>query len=297
MQNKKTITTIVFLILILAGFAASMGIFTNQGGGEYQIQSIRDQTVTIYGIGLYEHMSADVAIQGIAQDYITLFLALPLLLVALFWARSGSQKGQLFFAGVTSYIFLTYLFYMNMAMYNALFLVYVTLTGLSFFAMVLTLLSIDLKQLQAAYNSKTPIKFIGGFLMFNAICISLLWLSIVIPPLFDKSIVPVSVEHYTTLTVQAFDLSLFLPISFLAGFLLIRKQKFGYLLAPVYLVFLSFLMTALIAKIIAMALQGVNVIPAIFVIPCIALVSIGCAFILFRNINQKSKYGKRSESV
>lgn len=288
MQNKKTITSLVLLILLLAGFATSMGIFTHQGSGEFQIQSIRNQTVTIYGVGLYEHMSADVAIQGIAQDYVTLFLALPLLLVALLWARRGSQKSLLFLAGVNTYIFLTYLFYMNMAMYNALFLVYVSLTGLAFFSLALTLFSIKLDVLQTSYNTKTPVKFIGGFLMFNAICIAMLWLSIVVPPLIDKSIIPLSVEHYTTLTVQAFDLSIFLPLSFLAGFLLIRKQKFGFLLAPVYLVFLSFLMTALIAKIIAMALQCVNVIPAIFVIPCIAFVSIGCGFILFRNINQKS---------
>lgn len=292
MQNKKTNTTLVVLIILLAGFAAIMGIFTHQGNGEYQIQSIRNQTVTIYGVGLYEHMSADVAIQGIAQDYITLFVALPLLFVALLWARGGSQKSLLFLAGVNSYVFLTYLFYMNMAMYNALFLVYVSITGLSFFSLAMTILSIKLDHLQVSFNARTPVKFIGGFLIFNAICIAMLWLSIVVPPLLDKSIIPLSVEHYTTLTVQAFDLSIFLPLSFMAGFLLIKKQKFGFLLAPVYLVFLSFLMTALIAKIIAMSLQGVNVIPAIFVIPCIAIVSIGCAFILFRNINQKSSYGK-----
>ncbi|HET9571185.1 MAG TPA: hypothetical protein VFP20_07255 [Bacteroidales bacterium] len=289
MQNKKTITTLILIITILAGFAAATGIFSNQGPGEYQIQTIRNHEVTIYGKGLYQQMSADVAIQGIAQDYVTLFLALPILLLALIWARKGSLRSLLFLSGVTGYIFLTYLFYMNMAMYNALFLVYVSLTGLSFFSLILTLLSINKEQLSTAFHPKTPIKFIGGFLIFNAICIALLWLSIIVPPLLDKTIVPLSVEHYTTLTVQAFDLSLFLPVSFVAGFLLIKKQKFGYLIAPVYLVFLSFLMTALIAKIVAMALKGVNVIPAIFVIPCITMVSIGCGFILFRNINQNYK--------
>jgi len=297
MQNKKTITTLVVCIALLAAIAAAAGIFTNQGSGQYEFKTIHDQSVTIYGKGLYQHMSADVAIQGIAQDYVTLFLSIPLLLLSLFWARRGSLKGKFVLAGTIGYIFLTYLFYMNMAMYNALFLVYVSLTGLTFFALVLTLLSININQLPQVFSKLVPTKFIGGFLIFNASCIALLWLSVVVPPLIDKTIVPLSVQHYTTLTVQAFDLSLFLPISFVSGLLLIKKHKFGFLMAPVYLVFLSLLMTALIAKIVAMAFAGVNVVPAIVIIPCIALVSIGCVFILINNINRTNNYGKLKNSI
>lgn len=285
MQYKKTISTLVTCIALLASIAAAVGIFTSQGSGSYEFKTIHGQTVTIYGKGLYRHMSADVAIQGIAQDYITLFLAAPLLLMALFWARRGSLKGKFILAGTLGYVFLTYLFYMNMAMYNSFFLVYVCLTGLSFFALALTLLSININQIPQVFSKPVPIKFIGGFLIFNSLCITLLWLSVVVPPLVDKTIVPLAVQHYTTLTVQAFDLSLFLPISFVSGLLLIKKHKFGFLMAPVYLVFLSLLMTALIAKIVAMALAGVNVIPAIVIIPFIALISIGCGFILIKNIN------------
>jgi hypothetical protein len=289
MKNKKTITILVLLTALLAAIAAAAGIFTNEGDGLYEFQSIHDQTVTIYGKGLYRHMTADVAIQGIAQDYITLFLAIPLLLLSLIWSRRGSLKGRFILAGTIGYIFLTYLFYTNMVIYNQLFLVYVSLTGLSFFALVLTLLSITIHQLPQLFNKPLPTKFIGGFLIFNAVVIALLWLSVIVPPLIDKTIVPLSVQHYTTLTVQAFDLSLFLPVSFVSGLLLIRKHTYGFLMAPVYLVFLSLLMSALIAKIAAMAMAGVNVVPAIVIIPFITLVSIGCSFILINNINQNNE--------
>jgi hypothetical protein len=39
--------------------------------------SIRGENITIYGKGIYQHMAADVAIQGIAQDYVTLFMGVP----------------------------------------------------------------------------------------------------------------------------------------------------------------------------------------------------------------------------
>jgi hypothetical protein len=286
MQNKKHITVLVILITTLSVIATVAGIFSTGGSGRYEYESIRGQSVTIYGEGLYKHMTADVAIQGIAQDYVTLLLAIPFLLLAFIRLKTQSLKWKFIFAGILSYIFLTYLFYMNMAMYNSMFLVYIALTGLSFFALILILLSIETDRLSETFHKNTPVRFIGGFLIFNALVITLLWLSVIVPPLLDKTIVPLAVQHYTTLNVQAFDLSLFLPISFVAGLLLGRKNKFGYLIAPVYLVFLSLLMTALIAKIIAMAMTGVNVFPAIIIIPCIALAAIVCGVILIKNINE-----------
>ena len=55
---------------------------------------------------------------------------------------------------------------------------------------------------------------------------------------------------------------------------------------PVTLVLLPLLMTALTAKIIAMAMTGVNVIPAVFIIPAILIISIICSLLLLRNINE-----------
>lgn len=284
MQNKKIITILVVLIVLLAVVATVAGIFSTGGSGAYEYMSIRGQTVTIYGVGLYRHMSADVAIQGIAQDYVTLFVAIPFLLFALYRFRIHSLTGKYLLSGVMAYVFLTYLFYMNMAMYNAMFLVYVALTGLSFFAFILTILTFETGQLPRVFKEKTPVKSIGGFLMFNAVIIALLWLGVIIPPLLDKTIVPLAVEHYTTLNVQAFDLSLFLPFSFVAGLLLVRKSKFGYLFAPVYLIFLSFLMLALVAKLIAMAMEGVDVIPAIVIIPCFLILSVISSMALLNRI-------------
>lgn len=286
MKNKKVISVLVIIVAIMAIIAASAGIFSHGGNGHYDYQSIRGKMVTVYGDGLYRHMSADVAIQGIAQDYVTLFLAVPLLLISLIFAIKGSLRSRFLLAGILNYFLLTYLFYLEMAMYNEMFLAYVILTGTSFFALVLLLLNFNIQKLPVLFNSNIPVKFIGGFLIFNSIAIALLWLSVVIPPLFDGSVIPDAVQHYTTLTVQGLDLAIFLPISFVSGFLLIKKKPYGYLMSTVTLVFLPMLMTALTTKIIAMALEGVNVIPAVFIIPSILTISIVCSLILLKNIKK-----------
>ena len=275
------------MIVLLAIIAASLGIFSTGGPGPYEIETVRGETVTVHGQGLYKHMSMDVAPQGIAQDYITLFLAVPLLLVSLVWARKGSVKGRFLLAGTLGYFLVTYLFYLVMGMYNILFLGYAALLALSFFAFIQTLLSFEVGHLVGHFEKSTPTKFAGGFLIFNSVAIGFMWLGVVVPPLLDGTIIPQQVEHYTTLIVQGLDLGLLLPLAFVSGWLFIKKRPFGYLLAPVYLVFLSILMTALTAKVIAMGLLGQNIIPAIVIIPLFALIAIGCSILIFKNIKKE----------
>lgn len=83
-------------------------------------------------------------------------------------------------------------------------------------------------------------------------------MNIIVPPLIQGTIYPPELNHYTTLIVQGFDLGLLLPISFIVGLFLIKKKPMGYLYATTYIIFLSILMTALTAKIIAMGKNGVN---------------------------------------
>ena len=286
MRHKFIVTQLSILIAVLAALAAYTGIYSGGGPGPHSIESVRGETVIIYGEGLYRDMSLEVAPQGIAQDYVTLFIAIPLLLLALAWARSGSLKGRFLLSGILGYFLVTYLFYLVMGMYNALFLIYVALLSASFFAFVLMMLSFEPGSLPDRFRRETPVVTTGGFLIFQCIVIAFMWLGIVIPPLISGEIIPKQVEHYTTLIVQGLDLALLLPIGIVAGVLFIRRKPYGYLMAPVYFVFLSLLMLALIAKVIAMWSMGENVVPAIFIIPAFGLVALICTLFIFNNIKE-----------
>jgi len=286
-RYKKPITLLVILIALLATIASLTGILSSGGSGSYHYQSIRGETVKIYGKGLYRHMSAEVAPQGIAQDYVTLCLGIPLLIFAIIWARKGSLKGRLLLTGIVGYFLVTYLFYTVMGMYNLLFMAYVLLMGASFYAFMLLLFSFDRDEVKLSFRPANPVRWTGGFLIFISLSIAMLWLSIVIPPLIDGTVIPVQVEHYTTLIVQGLDLGILLPAGFISGTLFLKKQTIGYLLAPVYLVFLSLLMTALTAKVIAMYTLGYNVIPVILIIPSFNLFTLVAAYNILKAIKHE----------
>lgn len=284
MKHKKTINILVLLIAIVAIITTTFGIFSNHGNSQYEYRSIRGKNITIYGKGIYQHMSADVAIQGIAQDYVTLFIGIPILLVALYFARKGSIRGRFVLSGTVGYFLLTYLFYTAMAMYNVMFLAYVFLLSTSFFTFILTLFSFDIAKIKDLFRSEKLPRFAGFFLVINGAIVALLWLSIVLPPLLDGSIFPKELQHYTTLIVQGFDLGLFLPMAFVSGILALKKNPYGYLFTTIYVIFLSLLMTALTSKILFMANAGANVIPVVFIMPTINIISIIFSALLLKNI-------------
>ncbi|PRY99942.1 hypothetical protein BY457_10712 [Marinilabilia salmonicolor] len=286
MNKKRQISIIVLLVAVLAGVASFIGIFLQFGDGSFIYQSIRGHDIEIYGRGLYQHMPSDVAVQGIAQDYVTLFIAIPFLLISLLGYLKNSIRSFFLLSGILGYFFVTYLFYTAMGMYNFLFLCYVTLLAFSFFGLFISIRVLE-QISHYQFSEKTPAKSVGSFLMINAVAIACLWLGIIVPPLFDGSIYPLELNHFTTLIVQGFDLGLLLPVSFVVGFLLFRKKKIGYIYSTIYLGFLSLLMTALTAKIIAMAINGVNVIPVIFIIPSFNLITVLCTFYMIKNIKTK----------
>ena len=285
MKNTlKTNGLLIASIVVLSTFAALSGIFSNDGPGNYHHTSVRGEEVLIYGKGIYKDMAAKLAPQGIAQDYVTLFVGIPLLIFSFFLAKKGSLRGLFLLSGTLGYFFVTYLFYTAMVMYNALFLVFVALLGLSFFAFLQSLLTFNLENLPGKFSEKTPVKFAGGFLLVNTLGIALLWLSIVVPPLLDGTIYPAGLDHNTTMIVQGFDLGLLLPLAFIAGWLYIKRRPLGYLGGPVYLVFLCILMIALVAKIIAITLGGANAGPALVIIPVFLGLSITGTWLSLKNI-------------
>ena len=94
---------------------------------------------------------------------------------------------------------------------------------------------------------------------------------------------------------MTFFIAVPLPLSPVAGVQLVRRVPFGLLLGAVYLFFLSFMMTALTAKVLAMAFLGQNVVPIIFLIPSQAAATV--IFVILLECFRTKKAGRRRACV
>lgn len=285
MRYKKTIILLVGCIVVLSVFASLVGIFSNAGSGTYEIESFRGETIKIYGKGLYSYDSVSVAAQGIAQDIVTIVLGVPLLVISLFYALRGSLKGRLLLTGTLGYFLYTYISYVFLWMYNPMFIVYVILMSASFFSFILLMMSFNISNLASAFSRKLPVRFLGGFQIFFAIALFLLWMKKIIPTITNGTI-PLGLEHYTTLVIQGLDLGFIVPIALLSGVMIIKRKPIGYLLSSVIIMKGFTMGAALTAMIISQYFAGVSMsIIEIIMFPMISLLICYCMILLLKNIN------------
>jgi hypothetical protein len=297
MKYQKPISLLVSFIILCSIVATSYGIFSNQGQGESEYKSIFGETVSIYGKGLYRHESAQIASQAIAQDVVTLFLGIPLLLFSLYLARKGLLKGRLLLTGTLGYFLYTYVSYSFLSMYNSFFLLYVFLMSASLFAFILAMMSFDIQTLPKYFNEKLPVTFIGSFLLVVSFVFAFMWLGKIVPSLM-KDTPPVGLEHYTTLVIQAMDLGFVIPASILAGIWLMKRKPFGFLLASVMIIKEITLLTALSAMMVFQMLAGIKGLSVMLAIVILFnLIVIYCMYLFTKNIKERAIKGPSHISV
>jgi hypothetical protein len=284
MKFKGIINVLVSIILLLSLALSAYSIFKNEDLGPTKFTSIHGEEVQIYGKGIYQNDSLSMAVQAKAQDIVTMLLGAPLLIISLYLIQRNSLKGQILLSGTLGYFLYTYTSYTFVAMYNHMFLIYITLMSLSFFAFILAMISIDIEKLPSRFHKRMPVKLIANFHLFLAITVTLLWLGRLVPPLL-KGDVPLGLDHYTTFVIQGMDLGIVIPCQILGALLLLNRKPFGYLLSSVMTIKMITLLTALSAMIIGQSLSGDKVeITAMIIFPSFNLITIYIMVQIFKSI-------------
>jgi hypothetical protein len=224
---------LVTLIVILAIISTSIGVFSQDDGKVYTATSIRGQTVQLYGQGLYHYDTFLIGAGNRGTDAATLFVEIPLLIVALVFYRRGSLKGGLLLIGALGWFLYYYASMSLCTAYNSLFLIYVALFSLSFFAFALGLTSFDLKVFPDIFAGRYPYRGMTIYLFVMGVVFLIVWLGLSLIPALFAGQVPTELATYTTLATYALDLGIVAPSMFLAGVLLMRRTALGYFLATV----------------------------------------------------------------
>jgi hypothetical protein len=229
------------LIIVLALVATSIGLFWQDEGGAFSFTTLRGDTVSIAGRGLYHYDTKLMAMGFKAGDAVTLILGIPVLIFSLLLYRRGSVKGELLLAGTLAYFLYNYSSIVFGAAYNQLFLVYVALMSASLFGLILTLMSFDLAMLPAHFSPHLPRRNIGIYSIASGVVLLLIWPSLSIVPALVEGKAPPEVWSYTTVITYAIDMGIVAPTLIAAGVMLLQHNPLGYLLTAMLLVFTAML--------------------------------------------------------
>ena len=179
--------------------------------------------------GLYQPNPATLP-TFLAQDVITLCVALPLLLASMWTARAGSLRGLLLWMGTLFYIAYAYSFAVLGTWLAPLFPVYATIVSMSVYSFIYLLVSTDADTVKVRFSAHTPVRWAGGFVMAMALLLGTMWvLRILGDVLLGNTPKP------TELVVFPLDLVIAFPALFWGGLWLWRKQPLGYVVGAVVL--------------------------------------------------------------
>jgi hypothetical protein len=164
-----------------------------------------------------------------ANDWVTIAVAVPLLVAGLIRAASGSTRGTLLWLGAVSYAVYNYAYYMLGAALNAFFLVYVAAFVIAVITLILALTRLAIAELAHCFGSSTPARLAGGYLATTGMGLGTVWTVMWTAHVITGWSTPVPTEAFRL--VAALDLSLMVPPLVAGGILLWRRRPWGYVIA------------------------------------------------------------------
>lgn len=192
------------------------------------------------------------------QDWVTLLVAVPLLVTGLILERRGSRRGRLLWLAMLFSVMHSYLFYAVGAAFNVFFLLYVAVVGLALYALLLAVTGIDLEPLAAAVRSGRGVRGLAiGYMLMLAVGLGLLWTGMSLSFLFTGMVpAPIVASGHPTGVVFAIDLIFIVPPMLVGAGGLLRRRAAGWILAAVMSVSGAVYTLSLAAASVSVALAG-----------------------------------------
>src|SRR5574341_599821 len=189
--------------------------------------------------GVYAGLTPVFFPQAIAQDIASLAIVSPVWIILAILALRGSLRAYLLWSGVLTFTVYNYVIYTFSVPFGSLFLLWVAVLGLSLYALIGGVASINHEIVKASFKSQRAVTFVAWFLIGVAILFGLLWLSEDVPALLSgntpQSVVDMAIP---TNPVHILDLGFFLPAVIITSIMLLKQKPLAYTLAPAFIVFL-----------------------------------------------------------
>lgn len=163
------------------------------------------------------------------SDLVSLFVAVPVLVVGLVFAGRGSMRGRITVLAMFLYVVYGYGYYVWGAAFNDLFLLHIALNVLSIAGLIVMLIGLDLSALDGRLSGRPLlVRAAAVWLLVPAAIIGIQWIFYSIRFAVNGSLpddaMPASGLHL----VYALDLSYLCPALILAAVLLWRMTPWGY---------------------------------------------------------------------
>jgi hypothetical protein len=269
---------------------SGLGLFYKTDGQPFSFINQYGDTVKIYGNGIYKNDSYFMAPIFKGTDFTILFLAIPLLIIALIMdIKNSTIKTRLLLTSVVAF-FTYYSTSISFGVvYNVLHLIYMSLFSCSIYALIIGFIS--LRNYTIKISAKMYTNGLKIFLVFCGLSLFVAWLPDIIVSLINKKSLGL-IEVYTTQITYVLDMAIISPLTFICLYNLRKNNNIGYILLGIILNMLSLVGVMVILQTVFQNRAGIELpieaaITKVGIFVLLAIAAIYYEIKLFKNIKDE----------
>lgn len=244
--------------------------------------------------GVYEEETRNWATQARGQDIGNL-LAVATLVLSGYGCSRGSHRAGLVWLGTLLYLVYAYVIYSMAVHFNELFLVYVSILGLSSYAFMF---SVNALRADHGTYAQPPARRLAGYTSIAiGVLFGLLWLSELVPATMSGT-VPRSVTEAGLWVnpIHVIDLAVLLPGFVLAGYLTVEGRAAGQFFVGPLLTFSVLMGSSIVAAMILMTVDGFeDTLPPLVMVSVIVLASLVADWRYLAGLSQGRQAGSLND--
>jgi hypothetical protein len=261
-------------VALMAGVAAAAGVFLRGTGAFETVTSPRGETYEMTTDGVYSYNAVRLVAEGVGWDVFTLIVTVPALLAVLPSVARGSFRGRLVAVGLLGYFAYMYLEYAVTWAFGPLFALFIAIYAASLVGVVWIGASLAADGLADRFVDSYPRRSWAALSLGMAALLTLLWAGRIIQGLSGD--VSGLLHGETTMTIQALDLGIVVPITVVTALMALRRRPGGMAAAAAFAVTFVAMSAAIGSMLVsAWLVTGVLELPPIIVFGAAALFGLG----------------------
>ena len=274
-MSGRRAAAVTGLTAVLAGLAAGLGVFARGSGTFEPVVSARGEAYEMAVDGVYANSSKALVAEGVGWDVFTLLVVVPALAVVTILLLRRSTPALLVSGGLLGYTAYMYLEYAVTWAFGPMFPLHVAILAVSTAGLVV--LGTEMARLAGPARERFPRRAYAALTGGMAALLTVMWTARIAAGL--SSTTP-ALAGETTMTVQALDLGLVVPISVLLAGAVLAGSRAGMLAGASFAV----LFVAMSAAIGSMMVSGWVMTGESTVVPLsvFGLASVGGLFVAWR---------------
>jgi hypothetical protein len=280
--TRRATAALCAVVALLAGIASALGVFARGDGTFSTVTSARGETYEVATSGVYADNARQLVAEGVGWDAFTLVVAVPLLLLGAALVARGSFRGALLAAGMLGYFAYMYLEYAVTWAFGPPFGLFVGIYAASLIGLLGVGALVAHAGVRERFSDEFPRRAWACLSIGMALLLAALWIGRIAEGLAAAT--PV-LHGETTMTVQALDLGLVVPVSVTLAILALRRNAAAQVAAAAFAVTFVTMSAAIAAMMVsAWLVTGVLELPPIVIFTAAAAAGALLAARMFRSI-------------